>query len=686
MKTYLLILYLLATCLQYLQAQNYTVSTYIGDDGDYWSGAYIYKFFSLGTNLSDEQDLPFNFDFYGQSVSSYRIAHSGYITFNTASAASINSNTALPNTSGPNNAIYALWDDFTTASTISTKTYGTAPNRVHQITWAGLNYPGAAPWQDDITVSLNLYENCGDFEIVVIDNNILPSSSFYPMLNTTIGCENATGTLGTQIAGSPNYIPSDPSWDKALYEVHRFRWNAPIVHDASLIGIDIDNHLSIGNHTLKGSVRNEGDASLTSYDINYSLNNGPTQTASISGVNASNSQKSFWTHTVPIHISSPNDQYELRVWVSNVNGMPDEMSCNNVLTEYITGINNNSSPKKILLEEFTGTWCGYCIDGAVIMENLVAQHGSNLIPVAIHDGDSMEFNDGLRTAFSVAAYPSGMIDRKNSTSGTTYTQEPSGRGSWSSLVSNQLNSFTPVDVDIQHSWNPNTRVINATVSANYSDNSAGDARIVLMVVEDSLTGQGSGWNQANYYNTTTGHPYYGAGSSVVGFTHRHVLRDYVEGGCFGVDGVIPHHVSAGSNYQHQFQYTLPPNINPNKVTLVAAIAKYMDTNDAMYIGVRGQRYIYNAEQTHLMTMTNTVAIEDNAANVLVYPNPTNAQVKIDVNNYNGSIITKVFNLAGQLLETNSSTTIDLSNYAAGLYLFQVHYEDKVKHIRVEKVD
>ena len=56
-----------------------------------------------------------------------------------------------------------------------------------------------------------------------------------------------------------------------------------------------------------------------------------------------NSNKSEWTHPIDINISSASDNYELKVWVSNVNGQNDEMNCNDTLIEYITGIENVSA-------------------------------------------------------------------------------------------------------------------------------------------------------------------------------------------------------------------------------------------------------------------------------------------------------------------------------------------------------
>jgi thiol-disulfide isomerase/thioredoxin len=666
-------------------AQNYSVSSFIGDDSEYWSGGYVYDFPSISSNLSAVQDLPFTWTFYGQSVNSYRIAHNGYITFETASGQAVQANTSLPNPSGQNNAIYALWDDWTSAVTVSTKTYGAIPNRVHVITWAGLNFPGADPYQDDMVASIYLYEGCGDFEIVIVDNDIDANSAFFSLVGTTLGCENQDGTVGVEIAGSPNYFPSYPGYSPALYEVHRFHWNGPIVNDAALINLDVNNHLQPGSFTLGGIVRNEGSAVLAAYDVNYTVNGGAVQTSSITAGNEANASLHSWTHNVPITVASANDNLQLKVWVSNINGMADEMNCNDTLVEYVTGISNTSASKKVLLEEFTGAWCGYCIDGAVIMDDLEAQYGEDFIGVGVHDGDEMEFLDSLRTSFSAYQYPSALIDRKQSANADPYESEPIGRGAWSSRVASRLTEYTPVDVDIDRTWDASSRTFTATVTADYTDNSAGDSRIILMIVEDSLTGVGYGWDQANNYNTTAGHPYFGAGNSVAGFVHRHVLKTYVEGGPFGVDHVIPHFVSAGSAYQHQFQFTLPNDWDEEHIYLVAAVAKYSDGNDPMYVGVRGQRFIYNSEEVPLLDPSTSIAAHDAFGGaVLIYPNPTNDVVNVAVEGYTGPVNIEVFALSGQLMQATNQRAVSLQDYAKGMYIFKVAYGDQVKRLKVMK--
>lgn len=46
--------------------------------------------------------------------------------------------------------------------------------------------------------------------------------------------------------------------------------------------------------------------------------------------------------------------------------------------------------KKVVLEEFTGEWCGWCPEGAKIMEDNIAANPGKVVGIAVHDGDPME--------------------------------------------------------------------------------------------------------------------------------------------------------------------------------------------------------------------------------------------------------------------------------------------------------
>ena len=68
----------------------------------------------------------------------------------------------------------------------------------------------------------------------------------------------------------------------------------------------------------------------------------------------------------------------------------------------------------------------------------------------------------------------------------------------------------------------------------------------------------------------------------------------------------------------------------------------------------------------------------------IYPNPTNENITISIDNFNGNIQTEVYDLIGNRLQTTNETTISLQDYARGIYLLKVAYGDRVEEIKVIK--
>ncbi|MFC1552028.1 hypothetical protein ACFL6P_05610 [Candidatus Latescibacterota bacterium] len=66
--------------------------------------------------------------------------------------------------------------------------------------------------------------------------------------------------------------------------------------------------------------------------------------------------------------------------------------------------------RNVLLEVFTGTWCGWCPYGADVIKDLKSRY-DNLIPIAYHFKDEMEIKD-LKELSDVIrpAYPQATID------------------------------------------------------------------------------------------------------------------------------------------------------------------------------------------------------------------------------------------------------------------------------------
>ena len=82
------------------------------------------------------------------------------------------------------------------------------------------------------------------------------------------------------------------------------------------------------------------------------------------------------------------------------------------------------------------------------------------------------------------------------------------------------------------------------------------------------------------------------------------------------------------------------------------------------------------------SLNNIIEPDENL--LLVYPNPTNNGITLDIEGYNGSINVEVYDLQGRLLETTTNTIISMQEYAKGIYVFKVAYGDRVEQLKVVK--
>ena len=295
------------------------------------------------------------------------------------------------------------------------------------------------------------------------------------------------------------------------------------------------------------------------------------------------------------------------------------------------------SIKKVVFEEFTGAWCQYCADGAYRADVMDDTYPEALM-VAVHDGDAMEMQDGIDLAtFYSPAYPQAMFDRGGALV---------SRGAWGSTMSSSLQGAGVVTVAFDSvNYNAQTRQITVDVSAMFTGPASGDMRLNLIVLEDEVTGVGSGYNQVNADNGTPGHPYQGAGNPIVGFVHRHVARDYVEG-AWGLAGLIPNTVNFGTSVTHTFTYTIPGNYDESKIELIAYVGRYDGAG-------MGDRRILNGDEFFLSSLlVGTPSMSANVASLEVLGNPLTDRSKIVFTTQEaGNARVEVLNMLGQHVVT-----------------------------------
>jgi len=220
--------------------------------------------------------------------------------------------------------------------------------------------------------------------------------------------------------------------------------------------------------------------------------------------------------------------------------------------------------KKVLIEEFTGAWCGYCPDGAHRVQSIIDNNNGNAIGVSLHSSDDMAIahTNYLETTYQNTGYPSGMVDRVPF-NGTTSTWN---RGSWEYVANDQLIKISSCGLAIKSEINGASATVE--VHAGFNTTLNGDYRLTVYLIEDGVTGTGYGYDQRNYYNTDSESPFYEKGDPIEGYEHNHTLRAVLSESLG--DPISPSSLVSGGDHIDTYTVDLS-SYNKNNLSIVAFV-------------------------------------------------------------------------------------------------------------------
>lgn len=239
--------------------------------------------------------------------------------------------------------------------------------------------------------------------------------------------------------------------------------------------------------------------------------------------------------------------------------------------------------RRAIIEKYTGAWCQYCPGGAATFDQLSQKYSEEeLVLVAVHNRDGMALTEESQFDPYKNGYPSGVVNRINFGS-TPISLSPSN---WDGAVAQVIQQNAAADVMLKNvSFNSGTRRVTLDLEAKFFANVSGPVRVNLYVIEDSVSGSGSQFDQVNAFNTLEGHPFYGKGNPIKNYQHRHVLRQMVDG-AWGATGVVPDNPKAGAVYKKSYSFTMNASWKPERITLVGMVQKFAtDVNSREILNV-----------------------------------------------------------------------------------------------------
>ena len=318
---------------------------------------------------SSNQNIPFTFNFNGSPETQYKVSNSGCVTFDvaTAVAAPAFASASLPSASVPDKSVVIRGLSGTGANDfVMMKNFGTAPFRQHWIFFTSYTAgSGYTYW------SIVLEETTNN--IYVVDQR-----TSVAITNLAIGIQ-VNSTTAYALNGGSNNVSSVAGAsaltdDNGYYEF--VPGTRPLV-DMAAVSETVPSYLVLSQapFNIATTFRSFGSANVTTYDMNYSVNGGPTVTGNISSVNVATQAST--TGTAPTSWNpAVSGTYNLKVWASNINGNSDTYVYNDTLN-FIVDVVDTLTNRVTLLEVFTSATCVPCVAGNQNMDNNVVPNISN---------------------------------------------------------------------------------------------------------------------------------------------------------------------------------------------------------------------------------------------------------------------------------------------------------------------
>lgn len=339
---------------------------------------------------------------------------------------------------------------------------------------------------------------------------------------------------------------------------------------------------------------------------------------------------------------------------------------------------------RVVIEEGTGTWCGYCPMGIIAFNYLEKWYPDNFIGIAIHGGQTgadmalQEYQDYL----GITGLPNGVVNRQvmvqpvAKSTGKDYTLLGSG---FEGLFLKALEEAPDAEINGSSVITETDRIVVETkFTTRFVRNTNNDGyKICIVLLEDSVVrNDGKLYRQTNYYssdiylgsNIIGKHEVlpdfggWGGAPQLVPMKYDHVARAVVGGSYEGLDAKFPDKLEGGKEYISTFSFSLPEGIINNR-EYAHVVGLLLDSNDKLINACKfhldkNATGIHSAESSDKLY----VEVENSKLNVKV---EEEGLVQVELYSVNGSKV------SSQNAFVSKSHQFSFPTVANGLYIVKV---------------
>jgi thiol-disulfide isomerase/thioredoxin len=210
---------------------------------------------------------------------------------------------------------------------------------------------------------------------------------------------------------------------------------------------------------------------------------------------------------------------------------------------------------KVIVEDYTGTWCGYCPPVAHAIYELKEVY-DNIISVGIHNNDELTIDQesDLRSELGISGFPSARLNR------TISWFDPYQISDVNSLLSEENNVAISIKSALENiDLEVNLRIVSNVELVNH--------KLVIYLVESNLI-----YDQSNYFNYVEDSYFYNLGNPIENYSHQDVLRKSIT----NISGNALDLIQPLTDYKFNFNVEISPDFVQENLAIVAMV---VDSNN-----------------------------------------------------------------------------------------------------------
>ena len=460
---------------------------------------------------------------------------------------------------------------------------------------------------------------------------------------------------------------------------YEYSTEAPeIISDAIIVMRTPESNALAGKETsFSGELRNGGQTAIESFTAEASIG-GVVYPIEMMDLNLASGESTMFDISDAFAIPEGNSSVSLEILSINEGAFDDEDLCNDKSTVTLFGL-VPAPHKKVIIEEATGTWCGYCPRGTVALDRFSVRYPDRYIGIAVHNGNDPMVNQEYDSSLNAPGYPNALVNR----GGFIDPGQTEGPFIQQVLESSAASILQGAD------WDEETRELKISLTVRALEEITTDFKVNVAITEDGLSGTEGNWAQANYFSFQFDNvdlidkdglnwkdlpnpvP---AADMVYDHVARAILAPYS-----GLENSFSEDLPVEGEQVFNFFYTVPADFNIEKMHIVSML---INPDGTINTG-EGDSVMEDIENGFVEATTGTYDTELNNA-INVYPNPSSDYTNVRINlSERSDVSLQVVDMTGKSVMNNIyenqnglfNVIVETNTLNAGNYVLKINVGD-----------